>query len=129
MRMKRVIKYVLLLLLILTITSIANHDHTFIRISNEERICEIGYAEYICDCGYVYKDCCTNLFRCQNADKIEKEVEEEKSRNKALIFTIKINEVILKLNSCKEKTILCIDFPIIEKEKVYIIFSKFQGSL
>ena len=127
--MKRILKYILLLFLVLTVAGISSHDHSLFPIFHEDNSCDFGCIEYICDCGYVYKKCCAHSMKCQEINKKDKEIEEEKNRTKALIFTIKINEVFSKIKSSKEKSLLLFDFSLLKREKVYIVYSKFIGAI
>lgn len=127
--MKKILKYVLLVLLICIVHSISTHEHDFHSIVHEAGFSSFGYIEHICECGYAYKDQYVNPFGYNSISKLNKELEEEKEKNKTIYFNFSDVEVLDKTEVGKDNYYEQINIPIVQKEKVYIVFLRFKGSI
>jgi len=127
--MKKVLKYILLVLFILLIQSIPKHEHEFHNIIHEASYYDFGYIEHICECGYAYKDQYVNPFGSDSIIKLNKELKEENEKNKILFVIFNCFEFINNLSMVKENYCEKINTSIIQKEKVYIVFLKFKGTI
>ena len=127
--MKKILKYILLVLFILLIQSIPKHEHEFHNIIHEASYYDFGYIEHICECGYAYKDQYVNPFGYDSISKLNKELQEEKDKNKTIYFNFSDVDVLDKTEVGKENYYEQINVPIVQKEKVYIVFLRFKGSI
>ena len=127
--MKKIIRYLLVILCICVIYGLKTHEHEFLDIVHYANYYEFDYIEHICDCGYSYNDHCVNSTKCCCKEKVEQELEEEKNKQKVVLASIKTINFISSIDTIKEIVLVKFEKQVIEKEKVYIIFFKFKGSI
>lgn len=126
--MKKIIKYSLLILLIITLYGQFSHTHQFMNIIHEATYTECGYIEHICECGFSYKDHYVSSTSNNASNNINK-YEDEKVKKKInfiiskIDYLIFIDKCLIKLNY---KQVIN---KVFEKEKVYIIYMRFKGDL
>lgn len=126
--MKKILKYGLLIFIIVVFCSIFNHKHNFNINVYEATYSQYGYIEHICECGYAYKDHYVNPLNVDDSLNLYNRHEEEERFKRKLIYNIFKNEETISLmqNNCITN-MNYIHIPILIKEKVYIVFSRFRG--